>query len=425
MTPVVLPQLIKGMEEAVISARLKQPGDRVEQGEPIFEVETEKAIVEIESPAAGIIGRFDCQADETVKVGAPLCWIRVEPQNTEDLASKPVKENEDVILPFNLPQPQAALEQNPVALAAGAEMSTPAAPVYGGAALYQPPADYPVLVDSVRTPRPIGFNPRVIAPSSNVAPSAVMSSVISEPISDPRPAIPTESIELPRIAQTVQMSPLRRTIARRMSQSAQTIPTSVLYRKADITELVKMRLKINRFSKAKISLNDYVTKATVMALAAMPEINSTLEDDTIVYYSDVNLGFAVDAKGLLFVPVIHKAHEMDILDISTQSKRLIEKAEQGKLTLEEMANPTFTISNTGIFGVEYTVPIILPPQSGILGVGATLEEPVEKDGKWETHKKIGLSYAFDHRIIDGALGAKFLQKLIEFLEEPLQMIWTE
>ena len=186
-----------------------------------------------------------------------------------------------------------------------------------------------------------------------------------------------------------------------------------------------MRMKINRFSNVKASLNDYFTKATAMALALMPELNSSLDGDQIIQYADVNIGMAVDAKGALYVPVIHQAQNMDILEIAAYTKRLIEKAEQGKLTLEEMANPTFTISNMGALGVEYFTPIILPPQSGILGIGAVFDEPVEKDGKWESHKRVGLSYAFDHRIIDGALASKFLKKIIEFLEEPIQLIWKE
>lgn len=233
------------------------------------------------------------------------------------------------------------------------------------------------------------------------------------------------SFPTPRIFNMVEMSSLRRTISRRMSLSAQTIPASVLYRKADVSELIKMRLKINRISSAKASLNDYFIKAVAMALADMPEINSSLDDDQIIQYADVNIGMAVDAKGSLYVPVIRQAQKMQILDIAAQTKLLIDKAEQGKLTLEEMANPTFTISNMGALGVEYFTPIILPPQSGILGIGAVMDEPVEKDGKWEARKKVGLSYAFDHRIIDGALASKFFKKVIEYLEEPLLLIWKE
>ena len=160
-------------------------------------------------------------------------------------------------------------------------------------------------------------------------------------------------------------------------------------------------------------------------LALMPEINSSYDKDQIIQYSDVNIGIAVDAKGTLFVPVIHQAQKLDVVSISAQTKSLIEKADKGALSLEEMAHPTFTISNMGCFGVEFTFPIIVAPQSGILGVGAVIDEPVEKDGKWETHKKIGLSYAFDHRIIDGALGAKFVQKIVGLLENPLELIWKE
>lgn len=436
MNPVVLPQLVKGMEEAVVVSRLKQPGDRVKMGEPILEVETEKAIVSIESPFSGVIGRFDCQENDVVLIGKPLCWIRVENSTESDVvickSDESVKSKSYLIMD-SMPTPQTT----PVALAAGAEM-TSLQTVFGKAAVYSAPSQTP----EARASRPIGFNPQkntsTVQPSftprvvtdtdpddASVVDKSNDSNSSDSSQSDVNALTSGDASTLPRIAKTCPMTSLRRTIAKRMCLSVQTIPTSILYRKVDVSELIKMRLRINRLSKEKTSLNDFFIKATAMALALMPEINSSLDGNEIIQYADVNIGMAVDAKGALYVPVIHQAQNLDIRDIAVQTKRLIDKAEQNKLTLEEMANPTFTISNMGAMGVEYFVPIILPPQSGILGIGAMQEDPIEKDGKWETHKRIGLSYAFDHRIIDGALASKFLKKIIEFLEEPLSLIWKE
>ena len=434
MNPVVLPQLVKGMEEAVVVSRLKQPGDRVKMGEPILEVETEKAIVSIESPFSGVICRFDCQEDDTVFIGKPLCWIRVENSTESEVV---ICKSDESVKPYSLMDSQSAPQSTPVALAAGAEM-TSMQTVFGKAAVYSSPSQTP----ESRAPRTIGFKPQKDAPTAQPAftPRVVTDAdpVVAPVVDKANVSNLSESSQsvcndmasgdaatLPRIAKTCPMTSLRRTIAKRMSLSVQTIPASILYRKVDVSELTKMRLRINRLSKEKTSLNDFFIKATAMALALMPEINSSLDGNEIIQYADVNIGMAVDAKGALYVPVIHQAQNMDICEIAAHTKRLIERAEQGSLTLEEMANPTFTISNMGALGVEYFNPIILPPQSGILGIGAMMEEPVEKDGKWETRKRVGLSYAFDHRIFDGALAAKFLKRVIEFLEEPLSLIWKE
>lgn len=449
---VVLPQLIKGMDEAIVVSKLKRSGDYVQSGEPILEVETEKAIVSIQSPLTGVIDRFDCQEDQTVPVGASLFWVEsageLEQQNRETRIERRDNVSELEMRNVNLSNEMAsnysqmsALSTQQTRMAAGAETTAPQA-------LYASPSMYPNSTESVsaRSGRPVGyasqsshgrvsepaFTPRVVTCDYQNSDCEQHSEDRSEfgnqnARNDRMDTIDASvnSFPTPRIFNMVEMSSLRRTISRRMSLSAQTIPASVLYRKADVSELIKMRLKINRFSNAKASLNDYFIKATAMALADMPEINSSLDGDQIIQYADVNIGMAVDAKGSLFVPVIRQAQKMQILDIAAQTKLLIEKAEQGKLTLEEMANPTFTISNMGALGVEYFTPIILPPQSGILGIGAVMDEPVEKDGKWETRKKVGLSYAFDHRIIDGALASKFFKKVIEFLEEPLLLIWKE
>ncbi len=431
MDPVLLPQLVKGMEEAVIASKLKRPGDRVNVGETILEVETEKAIVSIESPFSGVIGRFDCQEDDVVCVGKPLCWIRAE-QSAE--SESVMSQSTESITAFSLlDSPSAAVQSTPVALAAGSEMTT-LQNVFGKSAVYSSQlatrnsSQHSSGSGASMSAQP-AFTPRVVTDADLIEPP--ICDKINECRSHGLPECGCNAMRAdetnasPRIAKTVPMSPFRKTIARRMNASVQNIPASVLYRKADVSDLIKMRLKINRFSNAKISLNDYFTKAVVMALALMPEINSSLDNDQIVQYSDVNIGIAVDASGALYVPVIHQAQKLDVLGISAQTKSLIAKAEQGALTLEDMAHPTFTITNLGCFGVEYTFPLILPPQSGILGIGAVIDEPIEKDGKWESRKKAGLSYSFDHRIIDGALAAKFLQKIVGLLEDPLELIWKE
>ena len=451
MNPVVLPQLVKGIDEAVVVTKLKRPGDSVQKGEPILEVETEKAIVTIESPYAGFVSQFNCQEDQTVPVGSTLLWIKsanemeqekreIRFEIRENVSEFEIQKGETLqeVVP-NLSNLTACSPQI-TRMAAGAESSAPQA-LYGSSSVYSNNMEDV----SVRSNRPIGFNPNSQAapqqpPEPVFTPRVVTYEMqvanceneiekspefgIRKDRDDRRDASSVNFIN-PRIAQTVSMTPMRRTIAKRMNLSSQTIPTSILFRKADVSELTKMRLKINRYSSVKVSLNDYFTKAIVMALASMPEINSSLDGDQIIQYADVNIGIAVDAKGALYVPVIHQAQDMNVIDLAAQTKRLIEKAEQGKLTLEDMANPTFTISNMGALGVEYFHPIILPPQSGILGIGAAFDEPVEKDGKWESRKRVGLSYAFDHRIIDGALASRFLKKVIEHLEEPLILIWKE
>lgn len=558
MNLVVLPQLVKGMCEAVVVRWIKGPGEQISFGDPLWEVETEKAIVELESPFSGTVRMVHCQPGDVIpigfqaaQIGAPqepvldLCKtsgsgsrdsssgiasvVETTVENTsEGVESESVaerSESQEVIIPFPQIQREATQEESVCLQATGTLGSCSSAGILSPAPLSGVRSPHPYLRSTGNHTRyyrddspaescePYSdrncaallnagsisdrffasgniapgksatdkYSSGNIAPGKSVSGNSAFTNVAGEnpsstpgashsvskplaavadltrcasvvgPCEMPQPAFsdgldssPQNALSnaensssitdkwlqmdletLPAVEKTIPLSPLRRTIAQRMTYSAQNIPTSVLFRKADVSELVKMRLKVNRFSKCKISLNDYVTRAIVVALTQTAGINVSFENNQITQYSDINLGFAVDATDGLLVPVIHKAQNMDIVELAQRSKNLIQLANDGKLTLRDYSHPTFSISNTGVFGVEYTVPIIVAPQAGIMGIGAVVDEPVLKDGTWESHKKLGLSYAFDHRVIDGALGAKFLQNTINLLENPLELIWKE
>ena len=228
-----------------------------------------------------------------------------------------------------------------------------------------------------------------------------------------------EVLDVPAIykaARVIPLTSIRKVVFDRMYQSLQSTAQLTLTSEVDVTDLLAFYQK--HVKHRDITLNDMLVKACAMALREHPEVNSVFEEEQIKVVEDVNIGVAVSVEGGLIVPVLRNADHKSLRQISAITKRLVERARKGELSLDEITGGTFTLSNLGMFGVEVFTPILSPPQTAILGVGRIAEKPAVVNGQIVVRKKSHLSLTIDHRIIDGAVGAQFLQTLKRHLEDP-------
>jgi pyruvate dehydrogenase E2 component (dihydrolipoamide acetyltransferase) len=228
------------------------------------------------------------------------------------------------------------------------------------------------------------------------------------------------------VGEVIKLAGMRKIIADRLSQSAHTAVQVTLISEVDMTAAVAMRGRllpvVEKAAGVRLTFTDIIAKATALALSEMSLINSTFDGEEITLHKDVNLGVAVALEQGLVVPVIREADALGLAAISASIKGLVEKARQGKLGAAEMNGGTFTVTNLGAFGVEAFTPIINPPQTGILGVGAIKEKPAVVDGQIVSRSMMYLSMVFDHRVMDGADAARFLQRIKSLLEQPELML---
>ena len=231
--------------------------------------------------------------------------------------------------------------------------------------------------------------------------------------------------EAPTADRREKMSGMRKVISQRMTESANLYPSATLTTKVDMTELLKVRQQLNKELAArgvKLTVTDLLVKATAKALRENEIINTTLEGDEIVYRADVNIGIAVALDNGLVVPVVRNADKLSLPEINAESSRLIKKAKGGGLSGADMADGTFSITNLGMVGIDAFTPIINMPQSAILGIGRTVEEPAVYNGEITIRSKAVLSITHDHRVIDGYPAALFLQSMTKYIENPVLLL---
>ncbi|MEH7108714.1 dihydrolipoamide acetyltransferase family protein, partial [Bacillus sp. JJ1764] len=248
--------------------------------------------------------------------------------------------------------------------------------------------------------------------------------------SSPRTEAKQESSETPvkplEEAQQIPVSGIRKVIAGRMYDSLQKTAQLTINMKADVTDLISLQKQIaqtvqNRYDQ-KLTVTDFIARAVVLSLQKHGEMNSAYIDDKIHLFKNVHLGMAVALEKGLVVPVIRNAESCSLIDLSRNIKIIAQKARQAQLSIEEMQGSTFTISNLGAYGVEHFTPVLNPPETGILGVGAVYDTPTYMGENLERRSILPLSLTFDHRVLDGAPAAEFLQTIKQYLEEPITML---
>lgn len=416
---VTMPRLSDTMTDGTVATWLKKVGDKVSEGDILAEIETDKATMEFESFNAGTLLYIGVQEGETAPVDSVLAIIGPEGTDVTGLAASHGKGAPVAAAP--------APEKTPAATAAPAADETHVAA--DGRRVFISPLARKMAEEkgiNISQIKGTGENGRIVKsdvenfqPATAAAPSAPAAPVVAEKAA---PAVTPFVPAGQEYAEEVKNSQMRKTIARRLSESKNGAPHYYLTIEVAMDEAMKSRAVINNVPDTKVSFNDMVIKACAMALKKHPQVNTTWKDDVTIVNHHVHIGVAVAVEDGLLVPVLKFADQMTLSQIGGAVKDMAGKARNKKLQPAEMEGSTFTVSNLGMFGITEFTSIINQPNSAILSVGAIIEKPVVRDGQIVVGHTMKVTLACDHRTVDGATGAQFLQTLRVYLENPVTML---
>ena len=413
MQTIIMPKMGDAMEEGTLVRWLKQEGDAVQEGEPIAEIATDKATVEIEAPVSGVLRGIRVAENAVVPVNTPLAYILQEgeslPTDGDGKASEPAKPAAAA------PQPAPA----PTAVAA----APPSAPTNGEERVLASPLARKIAAEhgiDLRQVQGTGPKGRIVERDVLAYLESRKATVAPAPPPMPAPVVAAAPAE----ARVETLTRLRQITAQRTTEAHQTIPHFYLTMEIDMEEALALRQRLNQLDESlRISVNDLIVKACAVAIEQHPIVNATYQNGQLVHPNGVHIGIAVAVEQGLLVAVLRHCEGKSLRRIAQESQTLIQKAREGKLMPDEMTSNTFTVSNLGMFGIEQFTAIINPPASAILAVGATKRVPVvQEDGSIVARQRMKVTLSCDHRVLDGAVGAQFLQTLKRVLENPLWMV---
>jgi pyruvate dehydrogenase E2 component (dihydrolipoamide acetyltransferase) len=451
---VKMPLLSDTMESGKILKWLKNEGDKVESGDAIAEVESDKADMEIPAYSSGTMRKHFFQEGESAKVGALIAIIGEPDEDISSLVSEqpqpatgghdaapaenksvgqpaPEKKSEapstDEYKPAEQQQPKQQGEQPAAAQTKPSEKlpekpvtDQKAQPSTNGRVKASPLARKVASETGVELSGVSGTGPggRIVRRDVEAAGTA------AKQVAKPAAQDPTQKRERGEGDSTVKpLSSMRRTIAKRLVQSIGPIPTFYLTIEVDMARIVEMREQIHKVDEnLKVSINDFVIKAVAASLLQHPNINASFDGDSISEHHHIDIGMAVAIEDGLITPIIRDADTKSLGQIGREAKELAAKARDRKLQPDEFIGATFSISNLGMLGIEEFTAIINPPESAILAVGGLVEKAVVVDGQLTVGKRMRMTMSCDHRVIDGATGAKFLATLKKILENPVFLI---
>lgn len=412
-TQVILPKLGNSVESSIIVAWLKQPGDRVEAGEPICTVETDKSTLEVPSTAGGVLLQHLVNVGDDVPVQTPIALIGEAAPPPEARADEPPA------------TPAISPRALKLAQAHGIDPSEVVGSGPGGRIIER---DVRARIEAQReskrmTPvaRAMVERGGYVAPEQGSGPGGRITKQDLIPIGDT--ASPREPDTPPGEYEVIPLSGVRRAIAERMRASLQSTAQLTLHASADARALLAYRQKLKAsdesFGLRNVTINDLVMFAVARALLRFPALNATFEGGELRQHARVHLGFAVDTPRGLLAPVIRNAHALSLRQLAEAAKALAADAAAGKLPPDALAGGTFTVTNLGSLGVESFTPILNPPQVAILGVGSINLKPILPEGARDVvfAPHLGLSLTVDHQFVDGAPAARFLQALAHNIEQ--------
>ena len=426
---VTMPRLSDTMEEGTVASWLKKIGDTVEEGDILAEIETDKATMEFESFYSGTLLYIGIQEGQSAPVDAVLAVIGPAGTDVQSVLSgassgASAASSADA----KMTEPQIAQPEQSAAATAPSTSNAPntasdsrvfASPLAKRIA-QEKGIDLTQLNGSGENGRIIRRDLEGAKPSSVQAASVVSASPVTESAAGQAPSIAVAVGQ--EHAESIKNSQMRKVIAKRLSESKFSAPHYYLTIEVEMDEAKSARASMNELPETKVSFNDMVLKACAMALLKHKQVNTTWKDDHTIVNHHVHLGVAVAVEDGLVVPVIKHANQLSLSHIGAQVKDMAGRARTKKLTPAEMEGSTFTVSNLGMFGIDEFTSIINQPNSAILSVGSIVEKPVVRDSQIVIRSMMKLTLACDHRTVDGATGAQFLQTLKTYLEHPVTML---
>ena len=422
---VTMPRLSDTMTDGTVASWLKKVGDKVAEGDILAEIETDKATMEFESFNAGTLLFIGIQEGVSAPVDSVLAIIGPEGTDIAGIAENYKKDGNATV-----PVAEKAAETNTETPNSQLQTSNSSERIFASPLAKKIAEDKGINLSQVKGS---GENGRIVkgdvenfkvetnvALNSTVMPSAVEAqpTTNNEQPTTVKPFVPAGE----KFTEEIKNSQMRKTIAKRLSESVFTAPHFYLTIEIMMDEAMKSRATINSIPDTKVSFNDMIVKACAMALKKHPQVNSQWREDSMLINHHVNIGVAVAVEDGLVVPVLNFTDQMSLTQIGANVRDLAGRAKNKKLTPAEMEGSTFTVSNLGMFGITEFTSIINQPNSAILSVGAIVEKPVVKEGQIVVGNTMKVTLACDHRTVDGATGAKFLQTLKQFIENPVTML---
>ncbi|MBS4049539.1 MAG: pyruvate dehydrogenase complex dihydrolipoamide acetyltransferase [Alphaproteobacteria bacterium] len=425
---ILMPALSPTMTEGKLAKWHKKEGDEVKAGDIIAEIETDKATMEFEAVDEGKIGKIlVAEGAEGVAVNTPIAVLLEEGESASDAKAAPKKaEAPKAEAPkaeekkAEAPKPAAAPAMKSGASSDGRVFASPLARRMA----QQAGIDLKAVQGSGPHGRIVKADvekaPQGAKAGAAAAPAAAAGKAAAPVASGPGARQLADLLKMPYKLEP--LSGMRRTIARRLTESKQTVPHFYLTIDTEIDELLSLRKRLNDKTDAKISVNDFVIRAVALALKKVPTANASYDDSGMMYYEHADISVAVATPNGLITPIIKAAEGKGLTQIASEMKDLAARARDGKLKPEEYQGGTFSISNLGMFGIKQFEAVINPPQGCILAIGAGEQRPIVKNGQIVPATIMTCTLSVDHRAVDGAVGAQFLQAFKGFIDDPLTML---
>jgi pyruvate dehydrogenase E2 component (dihydrolipoyllysine-residue acetyltransferase) len=436
-----MPKLGFDMAEGTLVRWVKNEGENVNKGDVLAEIETDKATVEVESSASGVVKKLLVEAGAIVPIGDPIAIVgapdekidevpagkvtepktekKTDEQAGPELTTEPEKTGEDGKQKAEMkaegsPAPQAQPVAAPIAQAASPAQE---GPVKASPLAKKIARDNNLNLAGIQGTGPGG---RVVRKDVEAALSTGQPSKGKGRPTAPMPTVAPVSRE----DETIPLTKLRQAIARRMVESTTSVPHFYVTHEYKMDALLAIRKQINDYlpENEKLSVNDFILKAVALALREFPNLNSSYAGDKAIRHGAINIGVAVAVEGGLLTVVNRNTDQLPLRQIAAEVKRMVAGAREGKVKPTDIEGSTFSISNMGMYDVENFAAIINPPEAGIIAVGSAREVPVVENGEVKVGWRMKATISVDHRVSDGAEAARFMQKLAEFLENPVRML---
>ncbi|PWR25877.1 pyruvate dehydrogenase complex dihydrolipoamide acetyltransferase [Zavarzinia aquatilis] len=417
---ILMPALSPTMTEGKLAKWLVKEGDTIKSGDVIAEIETDKATMEVEAVDEGTVAKILVpEGTDNVAVNTVIALVAGEGEDASAAAAPKAA-------PAAAPAPVAAA---PVAAAAPAPAAA-SAPAPAGARVFASPLAKRIAKDSgvdlaaVRGSGPHGRIVKADVEAAAMAPKPAPAAVAAAaPVAAPAPAPKPAVFPFPEGSFTsVPNDGMRKTVAKRLTEAKSTIPHFYLTIDCELDELLALRSQLNAKSPAKISVNDFILRASALALKKVPAANATWTDDAILRHKHADVAVAVAIDGGLITPIVFNAEAKGLAAIAAETKDLAERARSRKLKPAEYQGGTFSISNLGMFGIKEFAAVINPPHGAILAIGAGEKRPVVKGGALAVATVMTVTLSCDHRVVDGAVGAEFLAAFKGLIEDPMTMM---